>query len=53
MSKIEIKNNTLFCPAASLDISFENCKKCRYKKDISTEYIDCTYDELSFSDKWK
>jgi len=53
MRKVQISDGKIFCPGSSMMVSAEACKHCKYRKTINPEYVECIFDEIRYSDKWK
>lgn len=53
MIKVKIKNGEIFCPGSNMIVSAEGCRHCKFRKNITSEYVECTFDEIKYSDKWK
>jgi len=53
MIKVQIKDGEIFCPGSSMIVSADGCKHCKFRKTIASEYVECIFDEMRYSDKWK
>ena len=53
MRKVQIKDGEIFCPGSSMIVSADGCKHCKFRKTINPEYVECIFDEIRYSDKWK
>jgi len=53
MIKVQIKDGEILCPGSSMIVSADGCKHCKFRKTINPEYVECIFDEIRYSDKWK
>jgi hypothetical protein len=49
MLKVEIKEGKIFCPGAGMIVSASGCEHCRFRKSITSSYIECSFDEVRYS----
>ncbi|MEW6069492.1 MAG: hypothetical protein AB1485_02640 [Candidatus Thermoplasmatota archaeon] len=48
MLKVEIKEGKIFCPGSGMIVDAKGCEHCRFRKSITSNYVDCTFDEIRY-----